>query len=59
MRDGDSKSLEARLAKWSKLVIEAKRDTNPGCVDTRKMMLDIDKILADEFDHSPMFEENL
>lgn len=59
MRNGDSKSLEARLDKWVKLVIEAKRNTSPGGVNTEKMMLDIDKIIAEEFDHTPMFEQNL
>lgn len=52
-------NLEEKLNKWVKLVIEAKRDPNPGHVDTIKMMIDIDKIIAEEFDHTPMFAENL
>lgn len=52
-------TLEERLNDWVKKVLEAKADTSPGCVDTQRMVMDIDKILADEFDHDPVFAENI
>lgn len=47
--------LEDRLNEWVKKVVAAKNDTSRGCTNTRQMILDVDKIIAEEFDHTPMF----
>lgn len=50
--------LEERLNEWVKKVVAAKKDTSRGCTNTRQMILDVDKIIAEEFDHTPVFFEN-
>lgn len=49
--------LEKRLNEWMEKVIAAHE--SEGMTDTYQMMIDIDKIISEEFDHPPMFEENL
>jgi len=56
---GYTMTLEERLNDWVKKVLEAKADTRPGCVDTLRMMTDVDNILAEEFGHDPIFVEAL
>ena len=51
-------ALDKRLNDWVTKVLGAKSDTSPGCVDTHSMVMDIDKILAEEFGHDPIFAEN-
>lgn len=50
--------LEERLNDWVKKVVAAKNDTSRGYTDTRQMILDVDKIIAEEFDHTPVYFEN-
>lgn len=52
-------TLDERLNDWVRKVLGAKSDTRPGCVDTQKMVIDVDKILAEEFGHDPIFAESL
>ena len=39
--------LEDRLNEWVKKVVAAKNDTSRGCTNTRQMILDVDKIIAE------------
>ena len=48
--------LEHRLQEWMDKVIAA--HNGGGMVDTVKMILDVDKIIAEEFGHDYFFEEN-
>lgn len=48
--------LEQRLNEWVAKVIKASEPG--GCVNTYRMIVDIDKIIAEEFDHEPVLAEN-
>ena len=50
--------LEERVNEWVKKVVAAKNERSRGCANTRQMILDVDKIIAEEFDHAPLFFEN-
>ena len=49
--------LEKRLNEWMEKVIEAHKSN--GMADTYQMMVDVDRIIAEEFDREPVFDENL
>ena len=48
--------LEQRLQEWVQKVIAAKN--GGGGVNTYAMIMDVDKIIAEEFDHDTVFAEN-
>ena len=48
--------LEQRLQEWMDKVIAA--HNSDGMTDTFKMILDVDKIVAEEFGHDYVFAEN-
>lgn len=48
--------LEKRLSEWMEKVIAAKN--SGGITDTLQMIVDVDKIIAEEFDHEPVLTEN-
>ena len=49
--------FEEKIREWAEKVINAQKAI--GMTNTYQMMLDIDKIIADGFDHDPVFTENL
>lgn len=49
--------LEQKLNEWVAKVLAAYNDTKPGFVNTRAMICDVDKIIAEAFDHTPLFVE--
>ncbi|MFR6185776.1 MAG: hypothetical protein ACLUJG_09655 [Lawsonibacter sp.] len=52
----ENSELEKQIDAWKEKVLSA----HDGCgADTRKMMIDIDKIISAAFDHIPCFLENL
>lgn len=48
--------LEQRITEWMRKVLAAHETA--GMTDTQKMIADIDRIIAEEFDHDPVLEEN-
>ncbi|WP_195985398.1 hypothetical protein [Clostridium sp. D33t1_170424_F3] len=50
--------LEKRLSEWVERVISAKQSEALGGVDTFQMVVDVDKIIAEEFGHEYVFEQN-
>ena len=52
----ENSELEKQIDAWKEKVLSA----HDGCgADTRKMMIDIDKIISAAFEHIPCFLENL
>ena len=52
----ENSELEKQIDAWKEKVLSV----HDGCgADTRKMMIDIDKIISAAFDHIPCFPENL
>lgn len=51
----DAATLEARLKEWVEKVIKTQ---GAAGVNTYRMLVDVDKILAEEFDHEPVLSEN-
>ena len=52
--------LEERLNEWMQKVLKAHNNNDPYvCVDNYKMIVDVDKIIAEEFNHDPVFAINL
>jgi hypothetical protein len=51
--------LEKRLNEWMQKVIAVHNDKSNAFADTYRMMIDVDKIISEEFDHKPMFVENV
>lgn len=49
--------FEKKMNEWAKKVIEVYQ--SGGAANTYQMMIDIDNIIAEAFDHYPMLEENL
>ena len=49
--------LEERLNAWVEKVLKAHAEKGMG-IDTYQMIVDIDKIIAEEFDHDYVFDEN-
>ena len=49
--------LEQRITEWMRKVLAAKEA--PGATDTYQMLVDIDRIIAEEFDHEPILPESL
>ena len=53
--------LEERLTQWMEKVLATHSEPNPFIrvsANTYKMILDVDKIIAEEFDHAPIIAEN-
>lgn len=48
--------LEQRITEWMQKVLAAQEA--PGATDTYQMMVDIDRIIAEAFDHAPVLAEN-
>lgn len=48
--------LEQRINEWVQKVLAAYEA--PSMTDTRQMIADVDRIIADEFDHEPVLVEN-
>lgn len=48
--------LEQRLKEWMDKVLTAHEAA--GMTDTFQMIVDVDRIIAEEFDHAPMLEES-
>ena len=52
----ENSELEKQIDAWKEKVLSV----HDGCgADTRKMMIDIDKIISAAFEHIPCFPENL
>ncbi len=52
--------LEKRLKEWMEKVLAAYNDDRPNVgIDTYRMVVDVDKIISEEFDHDPVLHENL
>ena len=50
--------LEERLNEWVKKVLKAYESSNSYVyANTYQMIVDVDEILAEEFDHEPIFEK--
>ena len=49
--------FEEKIYEWAEKVINAHKIS--GMTNTYQMMVDIDKIIAEGFDHDPFFKENL
>lgn len=49
--------LEERLAEWVEKVLDA-YNSKGTAVDTLQMMIDVDKIIAEEFDHECCLDDN-
>ena len=49
--------LEQRITEWMHKVLAAQEA--PGATNTYQMMVDIDRIIAEAFDHAPILPENL
>lgn len=56
------RTLEQRLNEWTQKVLDAQKPTAGGTtasmVDTYQMILDVDRIIAEEFDRTPVLLEN-
>lgn len=52
----DKETFKRNIQEWTEKVIRAYE--TEGMTDTAKIMIDIDKIIADGFDREPIFEEN-
>lgn len=51
--------FEQKLTKWTQEVLAAYDPSdNSAVVNTHKMMMYIDRIIAEAFDHAPMLTEN-
>lgn len=48
--------LEARLNEWVRKVLNAYK--SEGMTNTYQMLVDVDKIISEEFDHDPVLPEN-
>ncbi len=51
--------FEQKLTKWTQEVLASYDPSDRlAVVNTHKMMMDIDRIIAEAFDHAPMLTEN-
>lgn len=56
----ENNMLEEKLNEWVQKVLNAYSNSETYIfVDTYKMMVDVDKIIAEGFGHRPVFVENL
>lgn len=52
--------LEERLNEWMQKVLDAYNNSDTFVyIDTYKMVVDVDKIIAEEFGHYPVFTANM
>lgn len=57
----ENNMLEKRLNEWVQAVMDAYNDDRDGfeySVNTYQMIVEVDKIISEEFDHEPVLKEN-
>lgn len=52
--------LEEKLNEWMQKVLNAYNNSDTlVCIDTYKMVVDVDKIISEAFGHYPIFTANM